>query len=69
MIPCSLQEVSEQLGLRPAFYSFSVKGSEKVRMRKIRVIFSTHDVALKIMNTEVTFSGPLICYSNCEMNN
>lgn len=61
MIPCGLQEVGEQLGLRSAFCSFSVKGSERARMRKIRVIFSTHDVALKIMNTEVTFSGPLIC--------
>lgn len=59
MIPCGLQEVSEQLGLRSGFCSFSVKEGRRVRMRKIEVIFCTHGVALIIMNTEVTFCGPL----------
>lgn len=59
MIPCGLQEVGEQLGLASAFCSFSVKEDKRVRTRKIGVIFSTHDISLIIMNTEVTFCGPL----------
>lgn len=59
MIPCGLGEVGEQLGLRCAFCSISVKEGKRVRMRKIGVIFSTHDIALIIMNTEVTFCSPL----------
>lgn len=59
MIPCCSQEVGEQLSLRSAFCSFSVKEGKRVRMRKIGAIFSTHDVALGIMNIGVTFCCPL----------